>query len=100
MFLPSKSTFYSSFSSQEQNWDQEKFEQLLADWIVACDQPFDEVEKFEFWHLLEYTHLWLSLQIPHRGVVKKCVMQMGEDMVEGVKKMIEVMSHPIFFECF
>jgi hypothetical protein len=33
------------------------FEQLLADWVVACDQPFDEVEKPEFRRLLEYTHL-------------------------------------------
>ncbi|KAF8478000.1 hypothetical protein DFH94DRAFT_620353, partial [Russula ochroleuca] len=29
-------------------WDQAKFEQLLTEWIVACDQPFDEVEKPKF----------------------------------------------------
>ena len=53
-----KSTFYSLlFFSQKQNWDQEKFEQLLADWIIACDQPFDDVEKLEFQYLLKYTHL-------------------------------------------
>ncbi|KAJ7694948.1 hypothetical protein B0H16DRAFT_1241934, partial [Mycena metata] len=25
-------------------WDQTKFEQLLVEWLVACDQPFQEVE--------------------------------------------------------
>jgi len=76
--------------SQEQNWDQEKFEQLLADWIVVCDQPFDEVEKPEFRRLLEYTHLRPSLHIPHRTAITKRIMTMGEDTVEGVRKMIEV----------
>jgi hypothetical protein len=44
-------------SLQEENWDQEKFEQLLTEWMVACDQPFEEVEQPEFRRLLEYTHL-------------------------------------------
>ncbi|KAK0214356.1 hypothetical protein IW262DRAFT_1233436, partial [Armillaria fumosa] len=25
-------------------WEQEKFEKLLTEWIVACNQPFEEVE--------------------------------------------------------
>ncbi|KAK0234628.1 hypothetical protein EDD85DRAFT_955455 [Armillaria nabsnona] len=29
-------------------WDQEKFKRLLAEWIVACDQPFEEVDRKEF----------------------------------------------------
>ena len=75
---------------QEQSWDQDTFERLLSEWIVACDQPFDEVEKPEFRQLLEYTHLRPSLHIPHRGAVKKRIMKMGEDTIEDVKKMIEV----------
>ena len=31
-----------------------KFEKLLVEWIVACDQPFDEVEKPEFVLMMEY----------------------------------------------
>ena len=81
---------YSLLLLQEQNWDQEHFEQLLANWVVVCDQPFDEVEKPEFWQLLEYTHLWPSLHIPHHGAMKKRIMKMGEDTVKGVKKMIQV----------
>ncbi|KAG2107774.1 hypothetical protein BD769DRAFT_1675491 [Suillus cothurnatus] len=30
------------------DWSQEKFEDLLAKWLIACDQPFEEVEKPEF----------------------------------------------------
>ncbi|KAK0437750.1 uncharacterized protein EV420DRAFT_1280417 [Desarmillaria tabescens] len=37
-------------------WDQAKFERLLLEWIVACDQPFEEVERPEFQSLLNYTH--------------------------------------------
>ncbi|KAF8801338.1 hypothetical protein BYT27DRAFT_7115152, partial [Phlegmacium glaucopus] len=37
-------------------WDQERFEQHLAEWIVACDQPFDEVEKPEFVAMMNFTH--------------------------------------------
>jgi hypothetical protein len=85
-----ESAFYSSFFLQERNWDQNKFEQLLADWIVVCDQPFDEVEKPEFRQLLEYTHLRPSLHIPHRSAVKKRIMKMGEDTINGVKEMIRV----------
>ncbi|KAJ7922597.1 hypothetical protein B0H13DRAFT_1534487, partial [Mycena leptocephala] len=35
------------------NFEQEVFNRLLAEWIVACDQPFDEVEKPEFIRLME-----------------------------------------------
>lgn len=76
------------FSIQEANWDQNMFEQLLAQWMVACDQPFEEVDRLEFHRLLEYTHLQQSLHIPHRQAMKRRVMKMGEDTVTDVKKMI------------
>ncbi|KAF8234452.1 hypothetical protein L208DRAFT_1261840 [Tricholoma matsutake] len=47
-----------AFAMQEANaagpWDQAKFKCLLTEWIVACDQPFDEVEKEEFVKLMTY----------------------------------------------
>ncbi|KAJ8581379.1 hypothetical protein M405DRAFT_751882, partial [Rhizopogon salebrosus TDB-379] len=69
------STIADAFSHQNQrateaNWDQDTFEQLLAEWMVACDQPFEEVDRLEFCHLLEYTHLRQSLHIPHRQSMK------------------------------
>ena len=85
------SVFIKSISEQQvKKWNQEEFEQLLANWVVTCDQPFDKVEKPEFWQLLEYTHLWPSLHIPHCGAIQRRIMKMGEDTIEGVKKMIEV----------
>ncbi|KAK0229620.1 hypothetical protein EDD85DRAFT_733696, partial [Armillaria nabsnona] len=33
-----------AFRKQSGEWDQEKFETLLAEWIIACDQPFEEVD--------------------------------------------------------
>jgi hypothetical protein len=45
------------------DWSQEKFEDLLAKWLVACDQPFEDVEKPEFKVFVEYTHRG-SLHIP------------------------------------
>lgn len=77
------------FLLEQANWDQETFEQLLTEWMVACDQPFEEVNQLEFCRLLEYTHLQPSLHIPHCQSVKRCVMKMGEDTVNNVKKMIE-----------
>ncbi|KAJ7692729.1 hypothetical protein B0H17DRAFT_914150, partial [Mycena rosella] len=35
------------------DFDQEIFNNLLAEWIVACDQPFDAVEKPEFIRLMD-----------------------------------------------
>ena len=85
------SVFIKSISEQQvKKWNQEEFEQLLANWVVTCDQPFDKVEKPEFWQLLEYTHLWPSLHIPHCSAIRRRIMKMGEDTIEGVKKMIEV----------
>ena len=64
-------------------WDQEKFEQLIVDWIVACDQPFSEVDKTEFRAILNYAHHpSTNLKIPHRNAIKHRIMQMGEDNIE------------------
>ncbi|KAJ8515669.1 hypothetical protein ONZ45_g6946 [Pleurotus djamor] len=72
-------------------WDQDKFEELLAKWIIACDQPFDEVDKPEFRQLLEYTHHPSPnpLHVPHRTAVRNRVMKMGEETVRNIKKMFK-----------
>ena len=73
------------------NWDQEKFERLLTEWIIACDQPFDEVDKPELRSLLTYVHHPSStLKIPHRDGIKRRAMKMGADVVDGVKQMFAV----------
>ncbi|KAJ6539852.1 hypothetical protein DFH09DRAFT_861793, partial [Mycena vulgaris] len=37
-------------------WNQSHFEDLLAKWIAATDQPFSVVEEPEFKALLQYVH--------------------------------------------
>ncbi|KAF8219965.1 hypothetical protein L208DRAFT_785578 [Tricholoma matsutake] len=72
-------------------WDQEKFEQHLAEWIVACYQPFDEVEKPEFVAMMNFTHHTGSpLKIPQCNAIKQHVMKMGKETIEGVREMFSV----------
>lgn len=70
-------------------WDQEKFETLLAEWLVACDQPFDSVEKPEFRDLLQYVHR-RNLKIPKRTTVRCRIMDMGAKAVADTAKMFSV----------
>ncbi|KAH9069429.1 hypothetical protein EDB83DRAFT_2518582 [Lactarius deliciosus] len=61
---------HQAFRKQEEvaagPWDQDKFEQLIAEWIVTCDQPFDKVDKPQFRDMLSYAHHPSpTLKIPH-----------------------------------
>jgi hypothetical protein len=80
-----------SFINQQGPWDQENFEQYLTEWIIACDQPFDEVEKPEFITMMNYAHQSGSpLKNLQCNVIKQHVMKMGEDTIEGVPEMFSV----------
>ncbi|KAF8223657.1 hypothetical protein L208DRAFT_1516345, partial [Tricholoma matsutake] len=69
-------------------WDQEKFEDLLAKWIVATDQPFYTVDEPKFCDLMMYTHHPSpNLKIPHRDTVRRWIMKMGDDTIEDTKQM-------------
>ncbi|KAJ7932220.1 hypothetical protein B0H13DRAFT_1520766, partial [Mycena leptocephala] len=48
--------FQKQAAASEEPWDQEHFEELLAKWVAACDQPFSAVDDVEFRELLQYTH--------------------------------------------
>jgi hypothetical protein len=50
------SLYFGSINVLKGLWDQEKFEDLLAKWIVTTDQLFSTVDKPEFCKLLVYTH--------------------------------------------
>ncbi|KAF8506458.1 hypothetical protein JB92DRAFT_2832872 [Gautieria morchelliformis] len=52
---PLHAAFSRQAAKNEVPWDQSKFEQLLVQWQVACDQPFDEVEKPKFKALMHHT---------------------------------------------
>ncbi|KAJ8089159.1 hypothetical protein PM082_014407 [Marasmius tenuissimus] len=51
-----KAMFEKQAAAAREPWDQAHFEDLLAKWIAACDQPFTTVTDVEFWDLLQYTH--------------------------------------------
>jgi hypothetical protein len=72
-------------------WNQEKFEQALMEWVIACDQPFEEVERPEFITMMNYTyHTGTPLKIPKRDGIKRRLIKMGDDTIEDVRKMFSV----------
>jgi hypothetical protein len=71
-------------------WDQAKFECLLTEWIVACDQPFNVVEKDEFVKLMTYArHPAHAIKLPSREGIRQRVMKMGEEIIAGTCEMFE-----------
>jgi hypothetical protein len=48
--------FSTFLTSNQEPWDQNHFEELLAKWIASCDQPFSVVLEPEFRALLNYVH--------------------------------------------
>jgi hypothetical protein len=61
------------------------------EWVIACDQPFEEVERPEFVAMMKYTHhTGTSLKIPKHDGIKWCLMKMGDDTIQNVHKMFSV----------
>ena len=57
---------------------------------MACDQPFDKVEKEEFIKLMTYArHPTTSVKLPSREGIK-CRVKMGEDTIDGIHEMFAV----------
>lgn len=82
---------YISLISRQGPW-------TLTEWIVACDQPFDEVENPEFVTMMNITHhTGGPLKIPGRNAIKRRVMKMGEDTIDGVRDMLSV-QYNFFFK--
>ena len=85
------STFsYADAFIQGKAFNQQQFDQYLHEWIVVADQPFDVTENPEFHCLLEYTHLHPGLYIPSASTIKRHIMKMGEDTIQGINDMIAV----------
>jgi hypothetical protein len=64
---------------------------LLTEWIVACDQPFEEVERPQFQALLRYVHRQgQKLNIPTSTTIRRWVADMGKDVIEDMKNFIVV----------
>jgi len=84
-------SFLPSLIFIQEPWSQETFEDLLTKWIVASDQPFDEVENPELSELLNYVNRSASpLKIPGRFTVKRRVMKMGAEGIQYMKDLFAV----------
>jgi hypothetical protein len=79
------------FTVIKEPWSQEKFEDLLTKWIIASDQPFDEVENPKLSELLNYVNWSTSpLKIPSHFIVKRHVMKMGAEGIQYMKDLFAV----------
>ncbi|EEB92505.1 hypothetical protein MPER_08973, partial [Moniliophthora perniciosa FA553] len=90
-----KQAFEQQRARAEEPWDQEKFEALLVEWIVACDQPFDEVEKPEFIAMITYAHHRGGLRIPGRHGIRDRVMKLGEKIFDETREMFKDLDSKI-----
>ena len=69
----------------------ETFKRYLAEWVVACDQPFEEVERPKLYRLLEYTHIGSKLlDISHQTALKDHIMKMGKNTIMHIKKLVKI----------
>ena len=82
--------------STQELFNREKFEGLVADWIVATDQPFNSTESPEFWAVAEYLYNCTpngDLVLPNRNPTRSRIMKMGQDTIEELKTMFAVRLH-------
>jgi hypothetical protein len=60
--------------------------------MVACDQPFTEVENPEFIAAMGYGRTSSKFTLPKKNGVHRQVMKLGEEVVEETKAMFLVGS--------
>ena len=80
----------------QDDFKQEMFEALLANWVAATDQPFDTTESPEFRELLQYLYQKTTdLHIPGRHSIRNRITKMGDTTVTELKQMFAVscLSH-------
>jgi hypothetical protein len=57
--------------------------------MIACDQPFDEVEKLEFIAAMSYGRT-SKFFLPKRDGVRRRAMKLGDETIEQIKEMFSV----------
>jgi hypothetical protein len=61
------------------------------EWVIACDQPFEEVERPEFIAMMNYVHhTGTSLKIPKCNGIKLHLIKMGDNTIKDVHNMFLV----------
>jgi len=80
-----------TYYSLQGPWDQERFEQLIMEWVIVCDQPFEEVQWPELVTIMNYMHhSSTSLKILKHDGIKWHLMKMGDETIDSVCKMFLV----------
>ena len=59
---------------------------------MACDQPFDEVEKPEYIAMMEYCRDLNKFSLPKQDGIRRRVMKLGEGTIEETRAMFTVIS--------
>ena len=80
----------------QDDFKQETFEALLANWVATTDQPFDTTESPKFRELLQYLYQKTTdLHIPGRHSIRNRITKMGDTTVTELKQMfaISCLSH-------
>jgi hypothetical protein len=58
--------------------------------MIACDQPFNEVENPEFIAVMSYGRSSSKFTIPKKDGVQRRVMKLGDETVQEVKELFAV----------
>ncbi|KAG6823237.1 hypothetical protein H0H92_010903, partial [Tricholoma furcatifolium] len=86
-----KEAFAKQQEAAKEPWNQKRFEELLIRWIVACDQPFDEVEKPEFIDMMNYGRQSIpDFSLPKRDGVHRRIMTLSDSTVADIKDIFAV----------
>jgi len=89
--IPSGFVLLATYDLRQGPWDQEKFEQVLMEWVIACDQLFEEVEWPKFIALMNYMHYTSTLlNILKCNGIKWRLIKMGDNTIEDVCNMFLV----------
>ncbi|OBZ65066.1 putative AC transposase [Grifola frondosa] len=70
-------------------FDYNTWVRLVCEWIAACDEPFDAVERPEWIKMVRYaSRRGDQLKTPSADTVKNHVMTMADDVVASIKSLI------------
>ncbi|KAF8812634.1 hypothetical protein BYT27DRAFT_7086466 [Phlegmacium glaucopus] len=90
-----KEAFAKQLAQTTEPWNQGNFERLLIEWMITCDQPFDEVEKPEFIAAMSYGRLTSKFTLPKRDGVRRRVMKLGDETVQEITALFAALEGKI-----
>ncbi len=86
----SRAALLTSNAMCQGKFDQVVFEHYLSEWIVLCDQPFDQVEHPALRRLLQYVHGPQILKVPSSSTIKRRIIDLSNATIDQTRNIIEV----------